>query len=350
MKKKAKRMAVTKRHNTNVHTTVTKPNVKRRRKGKRYKKRRLNKKRVFLAIIIFVGIIYFISNLGKKDLKQKEQTQETLAEVQQAPQTVEETNQLEQPIIETSEDEEIKALIQTEQSKYGLTEENFAFFYYRIEDKKYYFYNENKVFTAGSTVKVPVAMYYYDQINNGQMNLNDTIVYEKDDYEDGNGSTSAMYKIGQNVPISYLLKESIIDSDNTAVNILIKNLGKEKYRYKIAEYTDEKEKLPEEFYSENITTASFGYHVIDHIYQNQAQYEELINYMKHSSMNLYLKKYIDKYEVAHKYGSYEGYVHDYGFVLANKPYLIGIYTKDIPNADEVIAQISLDVLNKTNTL
>lgn len=345
MKKKAKRMKVRKVQN------VTKQNVKRRRKGKRYKKRKLNKKCVFLAIMIFVGIIYFISNfLGKKYLDKNEQTQETLAEVQQEPENTEEVKQPEQPIIESSEDEEIKALIQTEQAKYNLTEDNFAFFYYTIEDKKYYFYNENKAFMAASTVKVPVAMYYYDKINNGEMNLNYTITYEQEDYEEGGGSTSAMYKIGQSVPISYLLKESIIDSDNTAVNILIKNLGKEEYRYKIAEYTDQKEKLPEEFYSKNITTASFGYHVIDHIYQNKLQYEELINYMKHSSMNLYLKKYIDKYEVAHKYGSYDGYVHDYGFVLADKPYLIGVYTKGISDADEVIAQISLDVLNKTETI
>ena len=64
-------------------------------------------------------------------------------------------------------------------------------------------------------------------------------------------------------------------------------------------------------------------------------------------MGQYLKKYIKDYEIAHKYGSYNGYVHDYGIVFTDTPYLIGIFTKNIPNSDELIASISSDVLNLT---
>ena len=64
-------------------------------------------------------------------------------------------------------------------------------------------------------------------------------------------------------------------------------------------------------------------------------------------MGEYLKKYIDSYDVAHKYGSMDGYVHDYGIVFGKSTYLIGVFTKNIPRADELIANISLKVLNYT---
>ena len=72
----------------------------------------------------------------------------------------------------------------------------------------------------------------------------------------------------------------------------------------------------------------------------------MIGYMKQSSFGEYLKKYISEYDVAHKYGSYAGNVHDYGIVFADSPYLIGVYTQNVPGADELIANISRQVLDK----
>ena len=243
------------------------------------------------------------------------------------------------------EDENMKGLLQKIQTENNLTEKNFAFFYYNIDQQAYYFYNEDTYFTAASTVKVPIAMYHYDKIANGNLTKQDKFVYTSDCYEKGNGATSATYSIGQSVPIDYLLKQSIVNSDNTATNILIKNLGALQYRRDIAKYT-EKELTPN-FYKENITSASYSYDVIHYLYEHMDLYPELIDYMKQSSMGEYLKKYIDSYDVAHKYGSMDGYVHDYGIVFGKSTYLIGVFTKNIPRADELIANISLKVLNYT---
>lgn len=59
---------------------------------------------------------------------------------------------------------------------------------------------------------------------------------------------------------------------------------------------------------------------------------------------MYLKKYVTDIDIAHKYGSYNGYVHDYGIVYGKNTYLIGIFTKEISNASELIATISRDIL------
>lgn len=244
-------------------------------------------------------------------------------------------------IKEEIEDQEIKQLMEKFITENKLTEDNFAFFYYNIKEERYYFYNETKYFTAASTAKVPVAMLYYDMINEGEISEKTKIKYKETCYEEGGGSTAATYSAGEFIPVNYLLKQSIINSDNTAVNILINNIGWTKYRYDMTKYTDEI--VPEEFYKNNLISAAYGYDLINYIYENQEKYQELVEYMKQSSNGEYLKKYL-KCDVAHKYGSYSGYVHDYGIVFSeNSDYLIGVFTKNISNANELIAEMSLKV-------
>lgn len=242
-----------------------------------------------------------------------------------------------------TEDEEIKTLIAEIKTANNLTADNFAFFYYNPQTQKYYFDNQDKYFKGASTVKVPVAMIYYDKIKNGELTEESTLQYTSDDYEAGGGTTASKYKVGNYIPISFLLEQSIINSDNTAVNILIDGIGYRKCRELMAQYSDEE--FIADFYTSNLTKASFGFDIINHIYQNQENYQELIGYMKQSSFGEYLKKYISEYDVAHKYGSYAGNVHDYGIVFADSPYLIGVYTQNVPNADELIANISRQVLD-----
>ena len=249
----------------------------------------------------------------------------------------------EEPVTPT-EDEEIKSLIAEIKTANNLTADNFAFFYYNPQTQKYYFDNQNKYFKGASTVKVPVAMIYYDKIKNGELTLESTLQYTSDDYEAGGGTTASTYSVGDYIPISFLLEQSIINSDNTAVNILIDGIGYRKCRELMAQYSDEE--FIDDFYTSNLTKASFGFDIINHIYQNQENYQELIGNMKQSSFGEYLKKYISEYDVAHKYGSYAGNVHDYGIVFADSPYLIGVYTQNVPGADELIANISRQVLDK----
>ena len=222
----------------------------------------------------------------------------------------------EEPVTPT-EDEEIKTLITEIKTANNLTADNFAFFYYNPQTQKYYFDNQDKYFKGASTVKVPVAMIYYDKIRNGDLTEKSTLQYTSDDYEAGGGTTASTYNVGNYIPISFLLEQSIINSDNTAVNILIDGIGYRKSRELMAKYSDEE--FIDDFYTSNLTKASFGFDIINHIYQNQENYQELIGYMKQSSFGEYLKKYITEYDVAHKYGSYAGNVHDYGIVFADRP-------------------------------
>ena len=312
-----------------------------------YAKPKFKKSLLFVLLSVIILSITFTnleanSNAGNFSSANIEEAENTVTEevaTEPAPEP-------EQPKeIEPMEDEDLKILIESEMTKYGFNENNFAFFYYNINDKKYYFYNEDSYFTAASTIKVPIAMYYYDEINAGTYTVDSKLLYEQGDYEAGGGTTASLYSVGDYVPLGYLLEQAIINSDNTAINILIGNLGYSNARKGITKYSDEV--VPEDFYSSNITSAGFSYDVINYLYEHQDSYQKLIEDMKKSSMEMYLKEYITNYDVAHKYGSYGGYVHDYGIVYGEKTYLVGIFTKNITDSDEVIANVSLDILNYT---
>lgn len=240
----------------------------------------------------------------------------------------------------------IESLINTFRIENNLNEENFAFFYYNLNTSEQYFFNENKIFTAASTVKLPVAMIYYDKINSCEISLSDTLLYNSDDYEAGGGSTSSLYSPGDYVPLDFLLEQSIVNSDNTAVNILLGNYGYSKCKKEIvSKYTDET--VSDEFYTSNLTYANYAFDILNYLYSHMSEYSQLIEYLKISSNGQYLKKYITDCNVAHKYGSYNGYVHDYGIVFADNPYLVGVFTYNVPNASELIANLNLELRGRS---
>lgn len=313
-------------------------------KGSRYKKKykrdTINKKKVFAVLAIIIIIFICIFKIINRDKKEN---------VDIISDNVNEENVVAEEVavtIEPEEDAKIKSLIENLILEKGLNNSNFWFFYYNKDLKKYYFYNQDTYFTAASTIKLPIAMLYYDKIRNGELTAESTITYSSGCYEPGAGTTAYTYSVGSKVPINFLLEQSIVNSDNTAVNILIKNLGYKNCKQQISNYS--LVELPDEFYSKNIENAQYAYDVVNHLYENINNYPELIEDMKISSNGQYLKKYLQDNDVAHKYGSYNGYVHDYGIVFGETNYLIGIFTKGIPNADEFIADTSLKIFNAVN--
>lgn len=289
-----------------------------------------------ICAIIAIGIVIY-----SYIMKNKEEVNEQ-AEEQKEEESLE-TASIEEPIVEETVDSNIENLINEIMIENNLNENNFFFFFYNIEEKKYYFYNENTYFTAASTIKVPVVMLYYDKIADGELNLSDTLLYNSDDYEVGDGSTAADYSVGERIPISYLLEQTIVNSDNIALNILIHNIGYQNCKEELTKYSDIE--LIEDFYSSNVANVSYYYDVLQYLYQNADKYSELIEYMKISSDGGYLKANLPQYEVAHKYGSYDGYVHDYGIVYGQNTYLIGVFTNGIANASDLIADIGEQVVN-----
>lgn len=84
--------------------------------------------------------------------------------------------------------------------------------------------NEDTVFHAASTFKLPLNLYLFQQIANGQINPQTKLTYSSKHYEGGTGILQ--YKnYGTSYTIQELAKYSIVYSDNVATNMLLGRLG-----------------------------------------------------------------------------------------------------------------------------
>lgn len=353
-----------------------------KKKGKHYKVKIINKKKfirsITITILILLALIAIIVFAILTRNKNENKTEETQGEVVNSEtenienqnetnteENVTQENNTEENIaqegaenteaasngvdigveyvVEENIDTEIQTLIQTIMEQNGLNENNFGFFYYNVNQNIGYEYNENQYFQGASTIKVPVSMLYYDKINAGTMTKESILKYTQDSYEAGAGSTAARYKVGSSVPLGFLIEQAIVNSDNTAVNIMIKNLGYSNCKKEIQKYSDEE--MPSDYYTSNVITPEFEFDIITYLYNNSNNYTELLEYMKKSSNGAYLKGQLPQYEVAHKYGSYSGNVHDYGIIYGKETYIVGIYTDGIANADDLIASIVKQIVD-----
>ena len=143
---------------------------------------------VLFSLIILCFILSFLNPVESLENKMASTTKESENNSSDSLNTANVTEtaaEVEPVIVEPSEDDNLKILIDSEAEKYDLTDSNFSFFYYNIDDKKYYFYNEDAYFTAASTIKVPIAMYYYDEINSGNLSSDSGLLYASGCYEVG---------------------------------------------------------------------------------------------------------------------------------------------------------------------
>jgi beta-lactamase class A len=219
----------------------------------------------------------------------------------------------------------------------GINKNNVAIAYYDINTGDSIKINENISFLAASTVKVPINMLLYDMVYKGEINENEKLTYTEGDYEDGAGILQGQ-DLSQPLSISDLSRYSIVYSDNIAINMILDRIGIENrfaYLESILRHNVD--------HNENYTTADDSLKILERLYENpdnNPYYENLINLMKNTVYHDRIDKLIPQQIVAHKIGDYNEYVNDIGIVYTKNPYIIVILTKNIPNANELIGQIS----------
>lgn len=208
--------------------------------------------------------------------------------------------------------------------------------------------NADTEMLAASVYKLPLAMIWYEKVNNGEISLQDTLYYDASYYEAGAGVASD-YGAGSNIPLETLLHSLIINSDNTAGHILFEHLGGwTEFKEQAASYAQRQMDI--EFYSyENVLTANYTADVIQYLYDNKQNFEMLITDMRNAMPNNYLDLKIDT-NVAQKYGSYDYAENSVGFVEEAKvPYSIVVFTSVGSNGVNIIGdinQICFDYFNK----
>lgn len=219
----------------------------------------------------------------------------------------------------------------------GIDHEKVAYCITDLEHNIKYSMNEKDEFIAASIYKLPLAMLYYDKVNEGEYTLDSTFTYSGYMHEDA-GVISSDYGIGSQVPLSDLLNDLIIYSDNDAGHILYENLGGWKeYKEAMTKYTDT---ISENYYTmDNVTTANTMNDVVTYLYDHKEDYKGLIKNMEEAEPGEYLDR-DTQLSMPQKYGMYDSALNSVGFVECNTSYSIVVLTSLGDKGADVIANIN----------
>lgn len=219
----------------------------------------------------------------------------------------------------------------------GIDHEKVAYCITDLEHNIKYSMNEKDEFIAASIYKLPLAMLYYDKVNEGEYTLDSTFTYSGYMHEDA-GVISSDYGIGSQVPLSDLLNDLIIYSDNDAGHILYENLGGWKeYKEAMTKYTDS---ISENYYTMyNVTTANTMNDVVTYLYDHKEDYKGLIKNMEEAEPGEYLDR-DTQLSMPQKYGMYDSALNSVGFVECNTSYSIVVLTSLGDKGADVMANIN----------
>lgn len=219
----------------------------------------------------------------------------------------------------------------------GIDYEKVAYCITDLEHNIKYSMNEKDEFIAASIYKLPLAMLYYDKVNEGEYTLDSTFTYSGYMHEDA-GVISSDYGIGSQVPLSDLLNDLIIYSDNDAGHILYENLGGWKeYKEAMTKYTDS---ISENYYTmDNVTTANTMNDVVTYLYDHKEDYKGLIKNMEEAEPGEYLDR-DTQLSMPQKYGMYDSALNSVGFVECNTSYSIVVLTSLGDKGADVMANIN----------
>ncbi|MGX7245275.1 serine hydrolase [Enterococcus quebecensis] len=185
--------------------------------------------------------------------------------------------------------------------------------------------NGTKEFYSASTIKVPLAMMIADKVQAGSLKWDDQLTFnEKEDYEVGTGII--INNIQPKYSVRTLQEYSITYSDNIAKNMLYDTFGggvKAKqalYAHFLQKETD---------WDDAKLTSEDAAKILNILYKEKAsnsEYQTIYNYMKNTVFHERMDTPITSGKVAHKIGSYEGYLHDIGILETEHPFILTVFT------------------------
>jgi len=206
-----------------------------------------------------------------------------------------------------------------------LQNSGYGYFYCDLEYNNYISYGCNKDFKTASTSKLPYIKYLCTLADNGQLDLNETMVYQPHHKTSGSGIMKDM-ATGRSFTIGKLMDYVLRYSDNVAYDMLIE-------RYGLKDYLASVKALGVDYTTSNgytnCTAAEIAALLYDTALYNGAHLSLMQNAGCNASYNYQIGAELKEYKVLQKYGAMKpGNIayHDIAVVYAPHPYILVIYT------------------------
>ncbi|MBV8750755.1 MAG: serine hydrolase [Candidatus Eremiobacteraeota bacterium] len=197
---------------------------------------------------------------------------------------------------------------------------------------------------AASTIKIPVMVEVFRQLENGRFDLNRRLHLQATDKDWGSGDLCDA-AVGGAYPVSQLLSLMIDDSDNTATNMLIRLVGRQHINATMDELGLTHTRLSDFIRSEGPIRWALRSSPADmaHLLESMAKEQlvdewssrEMVDILREQHINTLLPQPLPPgTEIAHKTGSLHDTLNDVGIVYEGQdPYVIAVMTTDLPTLD-----------------
>lgn len=195
----------------------------------------------------------------------------------------------------------------------GLNEHNFSLSYCNTVTGERYAFNDKCFMVAASTFKLPLNMYFYEMERDGEI--------EPDAF---------ISRAGVTLDVAH--RESLVNSNNDFSIGMLYTLGDYRtYKELLREayFTMDEAEIDDLYYVNNYFCTNMMMDALEYLYDHSGDFSEMLDYMKQAQPDEYFRAGVTEYEVAHKYGWYEGAVNDVGIIYTDEPFLLAVYTQGI---------------------
>jgi beta-lactamase class A len=215
-------------------------------------------------------------------------------------------------------------------------------------------YNQEKRVPSASIIKIPILMALMEAVAQGELDLDEEYVLLEEDIVGGAGEIQHSMA-GEQFSFDFLAREMIRISDNTATNIIINRIGKDRVNSVLQTYGCKDTQLNRKMMDfeaikegkQNFTSSKEMAELLGWIYNGEGMSAKGKEYILDLLFGCEDKDAIGAglpdYELAHKTGTLEYIRGDAGIVFAEKPVVIVVFVENfssLEQADEVIANLS----------
>lgn len=299
-----------------------------------FSSKNVQKKKIFIVVtvIAIIGIFASVGVTSSIKTKAEEQVREDLRikneKTEELKQKINSIYEEEDNVIESTINDTVK-----DSKDYGV-------YYEDLTTNKKITYNEDKQFTAASTIKVALVLDAADMIREGTLKEDEQLIYTSNEYEGGTGILQDTVVPGvTKLDVETLMKLAITHSDNIATQMLKKRCED------LDTYVTRTTKIPRKTGGNYLTAQQQGI-LLKKLYDNSDNnpvYNKILGYMKNTIFHDRLDKYVPYELVAHKIGNNEGFTHDTGIIYTERPYSLSVYTESV--GTESMAKLSENIYN-----
>lgn len=213
--------------------------------------------------------------------------------------------------------------------EHGLSEDEFAVYFFNPATREEYVYNESAFFPVGSDWILPLHMYYYEQETLGAFDP----PYDRPD---------EIYKI-QGMTLEQCRYRSIINGEEEVARQMRDNLGTiEQYLMLINEEYGhvDPEALPDSYYRDNCYSAAFLMNCLRQVSNYPELYQDMMKNFSLVQTDDGFAVYDRPYNLVHIRGEQDGFICDLAEVSAPSTYLLVCFVTEDAGGDTLLAAVN----------